>query len=163
MMSLDSLSVKINDDDDDNHNNNDDDKKNSPHVATQGLQRVLKSAGRIVPPYSQIFVPRPLKVQVERLSAVPFSLLLNLQLKPAEREQPKVGNDEGKTLTFAKQSHSHGNVDVSFLSIFIPSFLGIREDGKQRNVHLGDGQYKLSTNSTSLLVSAMSNYNKFEF
>ena len=41
MMSLDSLSVKINDDDD-NHNNNDDDKKNSPHVATQGLQHVLK-------------------------------------------------------------------------------------------------------------------------
>ena len=101
MMSLDSLSVKINDDD--NHNNNDDDNKDAPHVATQGLQRVLKSAGRIAPPYSQIFFPRPLKVQVERLSSLPFSLLLYLQLKPAKREQPKVGNDEGKTLTFGNQ------------------------------------------------------------
>ena len=44
MISLDSLSVKINDDDD-NHNNNDDDNENSLHVATQGLQRVLKSEG----------------------------------------------------------------------------------------------------------------------
>ena len=44
MISLDSLSVKINDDDD-NHNNNDDDNKNSLHVAMQGLQRVLKSGG----------------------------------------------------------------------------------------------------------------------
>ena len=125
-MSLDSLSVNINYDDD-NHNNNDDDNKNSPLVATQGLQRILKSAGRTGPPYSQIFVSQPLKVQVEILSPVPFSLLLYLQLKPAKREQPKIGNDEGKTLTFGKQNHSYGNVDVSCINSH--SFvLGMSED-----------------------------------
>ena len=147
MMSLDSLPVNINYDDD-NHNNNDDDNKNSPRVGTQGLQCILKSAGRIGPPYSQIFVSQPLKVKVEILSPVPFSLLLYLQLQPAKREQPKIGNDESKTLTFGKQNHSYGNVDVSCINSH--SFvLGMREDGKQRNVHLGYGQYKLLTNSTS--------------
>ena len=55
---------------------------------------------------------------------------------------------------------SHGHVEVSCIN-FHSFVLGIHEDGKQRNFHLGDGQYKLSTNSTSLLVSAMSKYNKF--
>ena len=46
-------------------------------------------------------------------------------------------------------------VDVNF--IYCHTFvLGIREDGKQRGIGLGDGPYSISTNSTSFYVSAMS-------
>ena len=40
--------------------------------------------------------------------------------------------------------------------------LGIFEDGKQRNVILSDGSYRLSTRSSSYLVSAITNNDKFE-
>ena len=69
-----------------------------------------------------------------------FSLLLYLQLKPAKSELSKIGNEEGKTLTFGKQNHNHGHVDVC--CIYFHSFvLGIREDGEQRDIGLGDGPY----------------------
>ena len=53
-------------------------------------------------------------------------------------------------------------VDVD--CIYFHSFLlGIREDGEQRKIGLGDGPYRLSINSTSFYVSDMSNNNKFLF
>ena len=107
MTSLDRVSVKTNDDV--NHNDNDDDNKNSPHVAKQRPLRVLESARRIVLSYSEIFVSRPWKSKLKD-SLVPFSLLLYLHLKSAKRELSKIGNEEGKTLTFGKQNHSHGHV-----------------------------------------------------
>ena len=89
-----------------------------------------------------------------------FSLLLYLQLKLAKRELLKFGNEEAKTLTFGKQNHNHGHVCCIYFHSFV---LGIREDGKQRGIGLGNGPYSLSMNSTSFYVSAMSDNNKFQF
>ena len=54
------------------------------------------------------------------------------------------------------------DVDCIYFYSFV---LGIREDGKQRGVGLGDGPYSISTstNSSSFYVSAMSDKNKFQF
>ena len=52
------------------------------------------------------------------------------------------------------------DVDCIYFHSFV---LGIREDGKQRNIGLGDGPNSLSINSTSFYVSDMSNNNKFQF
>ena len=52
------------------------------------------------------------------------------------------------------------DVDCIYFHSFV---LGIREDGEQRNISLGDGPYSLSINSTSFYVSDMSNNNKFQF
>ena len=79
-------------------------------------------------------------------SLVPFSLLLYLQLKQAKRELLKIGNEEGNTLTFGKENYSYGHVDVICIN-FNNFVLGIREDGAQREVGLGDEPYRLSTNS----------------
>ena len=52
------------------------------------------------------------------------------------------------------------DVDCIYFHFFV---LGIREDGEQRKIGLGDGPYSLSINSTSFYVSDMSNNNKFQF
>ena len=52
------------------------------------------------------------------------------------------------------------DVDCIYFHSFV---LGIREDGEQRGVGLGDGPYSISTNSTSFYVSVMSDNNKFQF
>ena len=52
------------------------------------------------------------------------------------------------------------DVDCIYFHSFV---LGIREDGKQRGIGLGDGPYSISTNSSSFYVSAMSDKNKFQF
>ena len=52
------------------------------------------------------------------------------------------------------------DVDCIYFHSFV---LGIREDGEQRKIGLGDGPYSLSINSTSFYVSDMSNNNKFHF
>ena len=52
------------------------------------------------------------------------------------------------------------DVDCIYFHSFV---LGIREDGKQRGIGLGDGPYSISTNSSSFYVSAMSDKKKFQF
>ena len=52
------------------------------------------------------------------------------------------------------------DVDCIYFHSFV---LGIRENGKQRGINLGDGPYSISTNSTSFYVSAMSDNNIFQF
>ena len=74
----------------------------------------------------------------------------------------KLGNEEGKTLTFGKQNCIHGHVDVICIN-FHPFVLGICEDVEEREVGLGDEPYTLSTNSVSFNVSTMPNNNRFEF
>ena len=74
-----------------------------------------------------------------------------------KREQPRIGSWEVKTLTFGKENHSHGHVDVSYIN-FHSFVLGIHEDGKQRKIDLGDGQYTLKVNSPSFYVSATSKF-----
>ena len=48
------------------------------------------------------------------------------------------------------------DVDCIYFHSFV---LGIREDGEQRKIGLGDRPYSLSINSTSFYVSDMSNNN----
>ena len=52
------------------------------------------------------------------------------------------------------------DVDCIYFHSFV---LGIREDGEQRGIRLGDGPYSISTNSSSFYVSAMSDKKKIQF
>ncbi|XP_015762696.1 PREDICTED: fibrillin-1-like isoform X1 [Acropora digitifera] len=83
---------------------------------------------------------------------------------------------DGKTCTDVNEcTESTHNCSTHFFCVNTPgsfgcaynysreSCQGIREDGKQRGIGLGDGPYSISTNSSSFYVSAMSDKNKFQF
>ena len=131
------------------------------HVADCGPLRSLKSARRVASPCSPGFVSRPSKVLVhaERLSPPPLSFLLCMQANQTTAKEWE--RRKSKRLHLEQLNHSCCEVVARCIN-FHSFALAIFDDGQQRNVILSDGSYWLSTKSSSYLVSAMSNNDKFK-